>query len=110
MGLLPNCEENAIGARNVLSMLPVAWKESSIFGIYQARLFANEGKLQDATIFIDKMYNDTNQAAEEGGLILKLRNLMLHELGWSLFLHGDFIQAGQRFGALYKVVVISLFH
>ncbi|CAM6122075.1 unnamed protein product [Calypogeia fissa] len=102
MGLLPYCEENAIGAKNVLNMLPIAWKESSIFGILQARLVTYECRLQASTKSIEKMYDATANVAEEGGLILKLRSFMLDELGWTLFLQGDFVRAGQKFGALYK--------
>lgn len=108
MGLLPYCEENAIGAKNVLNMLPIAWKASSLFGILQARLVTYERRLQDSTKSIERMYNTTEKSEEEAGLTLKLRRLMLDEMGWTLFLQGDFVRASQKFGALYKVCVLSL--
>ncbi|KAL2652358.1 hypothetical protein R1flu_020486 [Riccia fluitans] len=108
MGLLPFSQENVVGARNVLNMLPVAWKESSVFKTMRARVAAYESQLQEAGKLIFSCLKNINQGkseydGSEGGIPRKrLANAVMDECAWYLMLMGDFAKAYERFSSLFK--------
>ncbi|BBM98777.1 tetratricopeptide repeat protein 39 [Marchantia polymorpha subsp. ruderalis] len=106
MGLLPYTQEHAMGGRNVLQMLPIAWKESSVFRVMQARLASYETQLEEATAMIVKcLRNPVKSKGSEGIPMQRLANLILDEHGWYLLLQGDFTGAYENFSSLYKDTV-----
>lgn len=100
MGLLPRTRNHFESAEMLLEGMAPRWKEGSIFRISESRLARYEGNLQNAI----KVLSDHPVDTTLRGYNMRLRNLMVDELGWCLMLNGQYDKAAPCFDSVLKVI------
>jgi len=99
MALLPPTRNHTESAAALLENMEPTWKGGCIVRIMESRLARFEGNLAMATDALSNHSLDMNLR----GLNLRLRNLMLEEMGWCLMLQGHYDKAAMCFDSLFKV-------
>lgn len=99
MALLPPTKNHIESAAALLDNMEPTWKGGCIVRIMESRLARYEGNLAMATDPLSNHTLDMNLR----GFNLRLRNLMLEEMGWCLMLQGSYEKAAMCFDSLYKV-------
>lgn len=91
-------------AATLLDNMEPTWKGGCIIRIMESRLARYEGNLQMSSDFLSNHPLDMSLR----GFNLRLRNLMLEEMGWCLMLQGHYEKAAMCFDSLFKVTTPSL--
>ncbi|KAG0560035.1 hypothetical protein KC19_10G149300, partial [Ceratodon purpureus] len=101
MALLPPTKNHMESAASLLDNMEPIWKGGCIIRIMESRLARYEGNLQMSSDFLSNHPLDMNLR----GFNLRLRNLMLEEMGWCLMLQGHYEKAAMCFDSLFKETV-----
>lgn len=99
MALLPPTKNHTDSAAVLLNNMEPTWKGGCIIRIMESRLARYESNLAMATDSLSNHTLDMNLR----GFNLRLRNLMLEEMGWCLMLQGHYEKAAMCFDSLFKV-------
>ncbi|KAG0604085.1 hypothetical protein M758_10G143400 [Ceratodon purpureus] len=105
MALLPPTKNHMESAASLLDNMEPIWKGGCIIRIMESRLARYECNLQMSSDFLSNHPLDMNLR----GFNLRLRNLMLEEMGWCLMLQGHYEKAAMCFDSLFKVITPSLY-
>lgn len=100
MAFLPPIKNHMEIATSLLNNMEPNWKGGCIIRVVESRLARYEGNLQMSSDLLSNHTVDMNLR----GFNLRLRNLMLEEMGWCLMLQGHYEKAAMCFDSLFKVI------
>ncbi|XP_073396480.1 uncharacterized protein [Physcomitrium patens] len=98
MAFLPPIKNHMEIATSLLNNMEPNWKGGCIIRVVESRLARYEGNLQMSSDLLSNHTVDMNLR----GFNLRLRNLMLEEMGWCLMLQGHYEKAAMCFDSLFK--------